>query len=551
MASCIHLPRSGHAATDSEPRGCRVMNQSSLQTARAADRAETAQSEKVPAKGASDRADVLASSMVSLLARMRSGELSPVDLVEAHIRCIEAINPSLNSVVANRFADARREAVDAEREYAKSAPKREYARSPEARPLLGVPFTVKEMIEVSGMPITFGSVGRRDRRAARDATVVARLRAAGAIPLGVTNVPEWGMWCESYNSVYGRTSNPFDPRRTPGGSSGGEGAAVGAGGSVFGIGSDIGGSVRIPASFCGIFGHKPTTGMLPLTGHHPVYIDGPDASMSMTAPYVSIGTLTRSAADIAPLMRVMAGRDGFDPNAEPLAFLSPEQVDWRGRRVMLLSDPLIKRARRSEPDLSHACERAGALLEERGAVVQVAPERLLQHAGDVWFAALQTVGGPSFSELLGGGRHVHLESEVFRTLIGMGRYSWPALFFCIGERFGRKKEQALRAAMRETRRLSRKYRELLGDDGVLISPVYPHRAPLHNRMVLHPFDFLYTAAFNVLRVPATSAPCGFDPDGLPLAVQFTSNRGNDHVTIAAAAVVEASAAPWRPATLAG
>jgi fatty acid amide hydrolase 2 len=527
------------------------MNQSALQSAEAIDQAEAAPAGEIQARGPGDRPDVLAASMVSLLARMRSGELSPVDLVEEHIRRIEAINPSLNSVVANRFEDARREAVDAEREYATSAPKREYARSAKARPLLGVPFTVKEMIEVSGMPITFGSVGRRGRRAARDATVVARLRAAGAIPLGVTNVPEWGMWCESYNSVYGRTSNPFDPRRTPGGSSGGEGAAVGAGASVFGIGSDIGGSVRIPAAFCGVFGHKPTTGMLPLTGHHPVYTDGPDASMSQTAPYVSIGTLTRSAADIAPLMRVMAGRDGFDPNAEPLAFLSPDQVDWRGRRVLLLSHPLIKRAGRAELDLSHACERAGALLEERGAVVQVAPERLLQHAGDVWFAALQTVGGPSFSQLLGGGRHIHLELEVLRSLIGMGRYSWPALFFCIGERFGRKKEQALRAAMRETRRLSRKYRELLGDDGVLISPVYPQRAPLHNKIVLHPFDFLYTAAFNVLRVPATSAPCGFDPDGLPLSVQFTSNRGNDHVTIAAAAVVEASAGPWQPATLAG
>jgi fatty acid amide hydrolase 2 len=273
--------------------------------------------------------------------------------------------------------------------------------------------------------------------------------------------------------------------------------------------------------------------------------------MSNTAPYVSIGTLTRSAADIARLMRVMAGRDGFDPNAEPVAFLSPEQVDWRGRRVMLLSNPLIERAGRAEPVLSHACERAGSLLEERGAVVQFAPERLLQHAGDVWFSALQTVGGPPFSELLGGGRRVRLELEVLKSLIGIGRYSWPALFFCIGERFGRKKEQALRAAMRETRRLSRKYRELLGDDGLLVSPVYPHHAPLHNKIMLHPFDFLYTAAFNILRVPATSAPCGFDPAGLPLAVQFTSNRGNDHVTIAAATVVEASAGPWRPATLAG
>jgi fatty acid amide hydrolase 2 len=536
------------------------MNEISVQSAGAIDQGgerqlcrlvEATPAQEVQSIGAAvERPDVLAAPMGSLLARMRAGELSPVDLVEEHIRRIEAVNPSLNSVVANRFEDARREAIDAEREYGSSA-KSEYATSTQARPLLGVPFTVKEMIAVTGMPHTFGSLGRRGRRAGRDATVVARLRAAGAIPLGVTNVPEWGMWCESYNSVYGRTNNPFDPRRTPGGSSGGEGAAVGAGASVFGIGSDIGGSVRIPASFCGVFGHKPTTGLLPLTGHYPVYIDGPDAAMSKTAPYVSIGTLTRSAADIAPLMRAMAGRDGFDPNAEPLAFLSPDRVVWRGRRVMLLSNPLIKHAGPAEPDLTRACEGAGKLFEERGAIVQPAPERLLQHAGDVWFAALQTVGGPSFSELLGGGRRVHLEFEVLRTLIGVGRYSWPALFFCIGERFGRKKEQALRAAMRETRRLARKYRELLGEDGVLVSPAYPRSAPLHNKVVLRPFDFLYAAVFNVLRVPATSAPCGFDAHGLPMALQFTSNRGNDHVTIAAAAVVESSIGPWRPATLHG
>jgi fatty acid amide hydrolase 2 len=355
------------------------------------------------------------------------------------------------------------------------------------------------------------------------------------------------MWCESYNSVYGRTSNPHDVRRTPGGSSGGEGATVGAGGSVFGIGSDIGGSVRIPGSFCGVFGHKPTTGMLPLTGHHPVFVGGADATLPRTAPYVTIGTLTRSASDITPLMRAMAGRDGIDPNAEPVAYLNPAKVDWRGRRAVLLSHPTIARAGPTEPDQRLACERAGKLLAERGAFVTQAPERLLEHAGDAWFAALQTVGGPSFSELLGGGRRVWLELEVVKTLIGVGRYSWPALFFCIGERFGRRKEQALRAAMRETRRLARKYRELVGAHGVLVSPVYPRPVPLHNRAVLHPFDFLYTAAFNVLRVPATSAPCGFDGDGLPLAVQLTSARGNDHVTVAAASVVEAGTEPWRPA----
>jgi fatty acid amide hydrolase 2 len=490
---------------------------------------------EVPPGAATD--DVLAASVLSLTERMRRRELSPVELLEAHVRRIEEANPHLNFLVAERIAGARGEALSAEREYASSA---------RPRPLLGIPFTVKEMIEVNGMPQTFGSELRRGRVAAGDATVVARLREAGAIVVGVTNVPEWGMWFESYNAVYGRTNNPFDIRHTPGGSSGGEGAAVGAGASVFGIGSDIGGSVRMPAAFCGVYGHKPTTGLLPLTGHYPVYA-GRETRVRRSAPYVSIGTLTRSAADIAPLMRTMAGRDGIDPNAEPLAFLDPARVDWQGRRVVLLRSPVIRRAARATSDISAAVARAGRLLEARGADVVEAPDRLLQHAGDIWFAALQSVGGASFSEMLTEGRGMWLEIEVLRALARMSRYSWPALFFCIGERLGHKKERALRTALRESRRLAWRYRELLGPDAILVTPVHPRTAPRHHAAVVHPFDFLYTAVFNTLRVPATTAPCGFDRHGLPLAIQFTSTRGNDHLTIAAAALVEESTGPWRPA----
>src|SRR5690606_14281074 len=140
---------------------------------------------------------------------------------------------------------------------------------------------------------------------------------------------------------------------------GGEGAAFVSGASVFGIGSDIGASVRMPAAFCCVYGHLPTTGLLPLTGHYPEYAGGPDGHIPKSAPYVSVGTLTRSASDIAPLLRAMAGRDRVDPNAEPLAFLDPNHVDWRGRRVLLLRSPSIRRATPTSPDLSAAVDEAG------------------------------------------------------------------------------------------------------------------------------------------------------------------------------------------------
>jgi fatty acid amide hydrolase 2 len=480
-----------------------------------------------------------------IAAGIRSGRFSALEVVEAHIRRIEAVNPRLNAVVADRFDAARAEARSADREIRGLQP------LAGGRPLLGVPFTVKEMIAVAGMPLTFGCRSRVGIAAGRDATVVARLRAAGAIPLGVTNVPEWGMWFESYNSVYGRTRNPWDPGRTPGGSSGGEGAIVGAGGSAFGVGSDIGGSVRIPAAFCGTYGHKPGSGLLPLTGHYPIYADGAGAGRQRKSPYLVIGVLTRSARDIPLLLRAMAGPDGVDPNACAMSLGDADAVDWRGRPVVLLPAPDIARARRASPHMQRAVRRAGRVLEERGAAVTEAPPALLRRAGDAWFAALQSVGGPGFAETVGGADGVRLLPEIAATLFGRGRYSWPALFFCIGEAIGRKGEVGLRRALAEGDRIRDAFARLTGDDGVLVAPASPRGAPRHNEPALFAFDFLYTAAFNALRVPATVAPMGLDGDGLPLGVQVAAARGNDHLTIAAAMALEEAAGPWRPAATAG
>jgi fatty acid amide hydrolase 2 len=498
-----------------------------------------------------DDHDLLTMAAVDLAAAVRSGSVTPAAVVDAHIRRVLAVNPSINAVVADRFDLARREAEAAGRELAVRAsaarvsagsrpttdrhvgPVSAMPPQPD-RPLLGVPFSTKEMIEVEGMPLTFGSAARRQRRGRRDASVVARLRAAGAILLGVTNVPEWGMWSETYNRVYGRTNNPWDVRHTAGGSSGGEGAIVGAGGTAFGIGADIGGSVRIPAACCGVYGHKPTTGLLPLTGHYPVYVDGPDAGLPKRAPYVTIGTFTRSARDIALLLRVMAGPDAVDPNAERIAIGDPDSVDWDGRRVLVLEAPVIARAARTRPEARHAVRSVAAALAGAGAATQAVPADLFRRAGDIWFAALQSVGSAPFSDMIGGGRRVRLGREVLAAAVGGGAYSWPALFFCIGERIGRRGRAGLQHALAELHAVEAQVADLLGDEGVLIMPTQPRSAPRHYAPVLRPFDFLYTAVMNALRLPATTMPLGLDRRGLPLAVQVVSARGNDHLTIAAA-----------------
>jgi fatty acid amide hydrolase 2 len=474
--------------------------------------------------------------------RVRRREIAAVEVVDAHIRRIEEVNPRINALVADRFAAARREAqaVDA-------MP----AAAVAALSLPGVPFTVKEMIAAEGMPLTFGCRNRADRRATADATVVARLRAAGAILLGVTNVPEWGMWYETYNDVYGRTSNPYDVRRTAGGSSGGEAALVGAGGAAFGVGADIGGSIPMPAAFCGVYGHKPSAGLLPLTGQHPVYADVPDDELLKTSPYLVTGPLARTAGDLALLVRIMAGPDGIDPNAEPLPLHDAARVDWRGRRVLLLPAPRIRLAGAASPVLRAAVLAAGRTLEARGAVVDEVPADLFRRAGDIWFAALQSVGGPSFAELVGGGTRIRVVRELAARLAGRSQYSWTALFFLLGEALGRRGARGMRSAQAEARRVAAEFERLVGDDGVLIMPVHPRPAPRHNAPVLRPFDFLYTAIFNALRMPATSVPAGFDERGLPLAVQIAAARGRDHLTLAAALALEETLGPWLPATVHG
>jgi fatty acid amide hydrolase 2 len=474
-------------------------------------------------------------SALQLGRRVCRGELSAVDVLDAHIRRIHEINPVCNALVADRFSAAGAEARTVDRRIAEGE---------DVGPLAGVPFTVKEMIAAAGMPHTFGCMNRAGRSSSADATVVARLRAAGAILLGVTNVPEWGMWPETYNSVYGRTRNPHDPRRTPGGSSGGEAAIVAAGGSAFGIGTDIGGSVRIPAAFCGVYAHKPSHGLLPLTGVFPVYAD---AAGDMRAPYLTIGPFARSVADLHTLLRVMKGDDAIDPNARELQLAAYDAVSWTGRRVLLLPAPRIRRAYRATPPLREAVARAGRLLAARGADVGDAPADLLRDAGDAWFAALQSLGGPSFAELLGDGRRVRLFTELCAAAVGRPRYSWTALFFLAGEVLERKDARGLERALGRLVAMAQRVAALLGDDGVLILPVHPRVAPRHGTAVLRPFDFLYTAALNALRLPATVVPMGFDADGLPLAVQIAAADGGDHLTLAAAAAIEQESAPWRAA----
>lgn len=469
-------------------------------------------------------------SVVSLARSIRARDLSPVEVVRGHIQRIEAVNPAINAVVADRFDAALADAKAAEDRVMR-------ARTDETLPpLLGIPYTTKEYIMAKGMPLTAGIWSRRDERAPRNAETVDRLNHAGAILLGITNVPEGGLWLETYNEVYGRTLNPWNPKRTAGGSSGGEGAIVSAGGVPFGLGADVGGSIRIPAAFCGTVGHKPTGAMVPNTGFWPACEGTP------LSRYLVCGPLCRRVEDVIPLMQVLAGPDGKDTVVEPFELGDPDSIDLEDVTVYPIESPGFVRINGAN---RRAVSRCAEVLEQRGATVKPIELRRLRKAFLIWAAMMATGGGPPYAEVIGNGAPFSAAKELFKLAIGQSRHTLPAVAIVGAEKLSSVLPGQLDEAVAEGKALQDEIETLLSGRGVLLYPPYTRPAPRHYSPMLTPFDFVCTGLFNVLELPSTVVPTGFDVDGLPLSVQVIAKRGNDHLTCAVARVLEQTFGGWQ------
>lgn len=464
---------------------------------------------------------------------VRAGEVTPLELVDAHIRALLRWNPLINAVVANRFEDARSEA----RAMTEQLARRDHGALP---PLFGVPFTVKESLGVHGLPHTSGSVLRRHVVAACSAPTVDRVIAAGGICLAVTNVPELALWLETDNRVYGRTANPYDQARTSGGSSGGEAAVVGAGASPFGLGTDAGGSIRVPSSFCGIFGHKPSGGLVPTTNHVP----GPSPR---AARFVAVGPLARSARDLHPILSVIAGPDGVDPGCDGMALGDPAEVRFERLTVHLLVDV---QGFTIAPALKAAVARAAAALQARGARVVEAKLPELAQAVAMWGDSLKVTAETKFEHWLGFGGRVGLRKELIKLALGRSSHTFPALGFLAIEKIssvldlmkgGYQRANALRARLAAE----------LGTNGVILAPTFTVPAPRHGEMLRRAGDFALPGIWNILETPATAVPVGLDGTGLPLGVQVIARSGNDAATIACAIALEDALGGWRPPVFPG
>ncbi len=467
-------------------------------------------------------------SATELAAAIAGGELTSSEVVEAHIAQLTRDRPRINHLVADRFEQARAEARAADAEIA------EHGR-PVGRPFLGVPFTVKETIELQGMPNAAGLVARRDYRAPQTAPAVQRVIDAGGIPLGVTNTSELTLEIESNNPLYGRTSNPYDVSRTAGGSSGGEGAAVGSGGSPFGIASDIAGSIRIPALFCGVFGHKPSAGLVPNTGLWP-------PAAGEAGRLLATGPLARFGADLMPLLRVMAGPDGADPSAREIVLGDPGEVSLEGLLVTTVEDSARLPMSR---ELRDARERAVGALVARGAVTRRVHLKDWRRAVLPYLAALQAASGPearsTTSLLVEAGE----PEPSWRTLLRSGHRLTTRVMLGFDLASGKQDDGASERLVSKAQRLSAELVEAIGD-GVLLHPAHPRPAPHHGRTIGRPWLMTPAAVFNLGGVPVTEVPLGLDEEGLPLGIQVAAAHGADHRTIAVALELERVFGGWVP-----
>ena len=383
------------------------------------------------------------------------GDLSSREVIEKHIWAIQSVNPSLNALVADRFDLARSEADDADRAVQEGR---------DLPPLHGVPFTVKEAFALTGMPNTSGCVKRQHIVASEDATAVSRLRAAGAIPLGVSNLSELCMWMESQNEVYGRTSNAYDLKRISGGSSGGEGALIGAGASPFGLGSDIGGSIRLPAFFNGVFGHKPSGGLVPGTGQFPF------PSTPASCRYLSTGPLCRKAEDLYMLLKILAGPDGKDPGcSDRLTLKDPSCVDLGSLRVLNIPTNGYCSPSRSLASAQHqVAEHLGRL----GASVETRTLPVLRESFLIWSAALSEENTESWATQMGNGTPINPFVELFKWARRKPDHTAIASLLAIAEKATSSSPAFQKHFANKGRVLREQLIEELGEDGVLLYPSF-------------------------------------------------------------------------------
>ena len=445
---------------------------------------------------ASDDGDLLDASVVTLAGAIRSRQLSSRELVLACLQRIEAINPWLNAVVRITAESALERATHADAMLAKGV---------SLGPLHGIPMTIKDSLDTVGVVTTWGVGSRADHAPAHDATVESRLKRSGAILLGKTNTPELTLSFETNSPIFGPTNNPYDLDRTAGGSSGGAAAIVAAGGSPFDIGSDTGGSVRVPAHFCGVTGIRPTSGRVPRTGN----AIGPGGLLDMLT---TVGPIARYVEDLELILPLVSGPDASDPSIVPVPWNAPEDAGLKGLRGAFHVDNGIRAA----TDETVSAVRSAVVALSDGGV------------------HLEQARPPPIDQTL----------EIFLELLNWDNGAWRA--FLLGRRAT---EPSLAGgediAARIIRMIDRwdRYREEMGrfmaSYDLMVCPVNAVPALPHGEVAENLDAFSYTMAYSLTGWPAVVVRAGTSAEGLPIGVQLVSRPWREDIALSAAKRVEA------------
>jgi amidase len=445
-------------------------------------------------------------SATTLARRIREKKVSATEAVTACLARIAAVNPRLNAVVQLCAERAQREARQADAMLAKGQTK---------GPLHGVPITIKDSFDTAGIVSTGGTLGRKDFIPPRDATVVARVRAAGAILLGKTNTPEFTLSFVTDNLIYGPTRNPYNLDYQPSGSSGGAAAIVAAGGSAFDIGSDYAGSIRVPSHACGVAGIKPTQGLVPRTGH---IIDYGGYSDSMQ----QIGPLARRVEDLALLLPILAGPDNLDAAIAPVPIGDYRKVDLRALRVAwYVSNGQMDPA----PEIAKGVSDCVSYLSAAGAKCKEARPPLLQELGEL----RGMLGGAD------GGEGVRRRLRRAGT-----RQSSPQL----GTGGKPISSPEFAAAVERLDDCRSRMLAFLEDYDLILCPPSATPPPRAGEEP-GPGKWNYTSVYNITGWPAAVVRAGTSPEKLPLGIQIVGRPWTEHVVLAAAAHIESKTGGWQ------
>ena len=462
-------------------------------------------------------------SLIEMAEMVRAKKISPVELAEAHLGRIERLNPKLNAIISMDAGRVRAQAKAAEAAAASRSG------NDALGPLHGVPLTIKSSIDVSGELCECGTRLRKGLIAQKDAPLVARLRAAGAIILGTTNVPEFLMAYESDNSLYGRSNNPWDLGRTPGGSSGGEAAAIASGCSAGGVGSDGGGSIRIPAHFVGICGLKPTPGRIPSTGHFPASA-GPFVNLGV------VGPMARTVGDVERLFEVIAGPDPGDPASAPVPLRKWTEAEIRKLRVGYFEDD---GATPVTEETAAAVRAAADALRQQGFQVEPWRPENLDRVWQFWWNLFGRAINMAFTPMVQG-REAEL-SPMYRANRENLAKEKP---LSAGELL---ETQMVRDVLRNAFLAKmEKYPIVLCPAAAI--PAFRHREhewEIGGRKVEILKAMSYSQWFNLLGNPGAVVPVGKSPEGLPIGVQIVGRPWEEEAILAVAAKIEQASGGFR------